>query len=354
MVFDSPLIEKLREKYKKIPPDYLPRILMIDQFKGATGEKEEIENLVQSVPERIHKRWIRELISDNHSQHMGAWFEIMLFGWLKSFADVEVEPNYDDNSPDFSIEINQQKYFLEARAIVNDDQYIKYKAFRHEICSLLEKIERGFLVNIEDVTFSAPLNHNEFLKNVVKWLDTEPDKNLNYNDKLGNQIFLSARKSYLQNCIIIDTSVKTQWVDNKPLINPLRKKASQHKKVRNSGYPYIIAVYLEPWQLTHRTVVRTWFGNNKVMIDKNTLDVVDTRLDKSGIHYFGKKIQHTTVSGTLVFESDYDRQLKKNNLMAWYIQNPYAKVPIKNNLFPTNSRFLVKENNSNSFSMGWD
>ncbi len=88
------------------------------------------------------------------------------------------------------------------------------------------------------------------------------------------------------------------------------------------------------------------------MIDSEG-EIVNSYIDKSGIHYLGNDIRHTTVSGTLVFKSMESDKEKRHYLQAWYIQNPYTKVKINSVVFPVAS-FVVKEKSSKGYRMSWE
>lgn len=113
----------------------------------------------------------------------------------------------------------------------------------------------------------------------------------------------------------------------------MKTKAGQHPKIRQSSHPYILAVYLEPVLCGAEEVVRAWFGDPSVTVDRETFEVVDTRIDRSGIAYFGTRVLHKTVSATLAFKAGYSQEAKRRFLKSWFVQNPYADIPIDPTLF---------------------
>ena len=101
-------------------------------------------------------------------------------------------------------------------------------------------------------------------------------------------------------------------------------------------------------------VVEAWFGKETYSIDVDKHQVVNSYIDKTGIHYLGSHIHHTSISGTIVFKSVWSKEDKRHYLDAWYIQNPYAKVYIDPKMFPVTSSFVIKERSLKSYKMGWE
>jgi hypothetical protein len=138
------------------------------------------------------------------------------------------------------------------------------------------------------------------------------------------------------------------------LRDPIGKKATQHKQVRNADYCFVIALFLVDSDLTAEEVQEAWFGQTEIIIDANTGEILEQRSNRAGITFHGpSEIRHKTVSGILVFKTALDYYAKRRNLQSWYIQNPYAKSPIEPSTFPAESRFLIVEENQTGFKMGW-
>ena len=129
---------------------------------------------------------------------------------------------------------------------------------------------------------------------------------------------------------------------------PIKKKTQQHKQFRNSGYPYIIALYLDPFPQSAEEVVEAWFGKEQWTVDVNKNQVIEKKSDQSGLHFYGREILHKSVSGTLVFKAKNDDNLKRRILEARYIQNPFAKIQVDPFLFPVQSSYTILQ-----LAMGW-
>ena len=98
--------------------------------------------------------------------------------------------------------------------------------------------------------------------------------------------------------------------------------------------------------------MRSWFGNKVVVVDVDAQQVVDTRIDRSGLMYFRDTIQHRSITGTLLFQYSGAEPLF---MQGWYVQNPYASHPIEPSIWPVDSRYVVLERDEDGFPfrMGW-
>ena len=140
-------------------------------------------------------------------------------------------------------------------------------------------------------------------------------------------------------------------VNAEPIKPRLKSKSRKYKKLVQQGYPYVIALYLEPVALSAEEVVEAWFGGTNYIVDVDTQKVVNKRLDGSGKHYYKNKILHKSITGTLAFRRT--NKLKNRFINGWYVENPYACNPINTVLFPVESRFIVLGEDSYSHKMGW-
>ncbi len=80
MIFDSPKMITLREKYHNTPNYGVPEIVNLDRIDEYTGERSLLESLLLDANESRRKDWLGRLINIEDAQFWGAWFEIMLYG----------------------------------------------------------------------------------------------------------------------------------------------------------------------------------------------------------------------------------------------------------------------------------
>lgn len=353
MVFDSPEMNALRIKYGGELNHRVPDIVFLDRYDGYKNEREAIEKLVSSVSTSKQNDWLGRFINPDHQQHVGAWFEIMLFGWLKEHFQVQVEPEIAGCYPDFLVAVNDNIVVIEAIAYLATPQEITDRIMRLEFTYLLETIERPYAVNLKIKRFGSRIEKDIFVSQVHNWLDHSKDKPLHYQDAVGNILELTVAYETKLNKIGVMVTGNFEWI-NTDLVKPsLRRKAKQHRGLKDSNYPYVIAILLESGLYSADEVVDAWLGKPQVVFDRVSDRIIHEQTDQSGITYYGKKVQNTRVSGILVFSASDDQLEQTRFLKTWYIENPYARNKVEPNFFPVNGSFIVVSNKANMFEMQW-
>jgi hypothetical protein len=353
MIFDSPSMAKLREKYRQSPDYRVPMAVLRDRSEMLGEERIYLEHLISLAPEARRNDWIGRLTSEEDEQHYGAWFEIMLFGWLTLAGLTEAEPNIAENHPDFRFISSGTPIYIEARAILIPAEERSKRRGVTELLAILHTIEKPFMLTILTCKIRGELDQAALCAKVSNWLDNDPDKVLIYEDSKGNMIGIQAKKAKGLGQLDILGPSDAKYANPDSLKRALSEKAQQHKQLRRAGHAYIVAVWLENWLYTPNEVVQAWLGKLVVDVDINTKQVVGQRVDRSGLHFGGPDIRHTSVSGTLVFRSPYNASILRHELQAWYIQNPFALTPIAADAFPVQASLVVASQDSHGYSMSW-
>ncbi len=353
MIFDSREIQQFLIQYADEPDYKVPHVVFLARSDKLSEERKVIESLVASVPVRARKDWVRRLISTKEEQHLGAWFEIMLYEWLQNIGQVTVQPSIEGNFPDFSVLVGNQEVIVEASAIMMGPGKRNHHKRENEIFEVLKEIQKPFVVSIETFSGNAPLDRDRFRNDVIEWLDSYPEKEFAFSDVAGNRIILAAQAhAGLEHICIVGIFRRREL--GAPKLRPaLHNKARQHRTIRKAGFPYVLAVLLEDIQLTAEDVVMAWFGRPQIVFDRYTGAIVEQRLDMSGIHFFKSEIVHESVSGTLVFHRIWNKQAHRREFESMYVQNPYANVSVDPDLFAVRARYLVMEQTADGYRMGW-
>lgn len=352
MIFDSPQMIALREKYGTVANYEVPEIVFLDRYEGYSSERELLEELLGSVNEQKQKDWLGRLVNEDPSQHIGAWFEIMLFGWLREHFAVQVEPEILGNHPDFSLEIHDNPLAIEARALLISPEERERRSRFNRILSTLGSIERPYSVILKVNQLGEGIDINRFSAEVSHWLENNADQEFEYKDDSENVIRLSAKQAPNMKKLGV-FSIEWLRIAGDVLRAPLKKKAEQHKALREAGYPYVIAVFLEPSHLSAEEVSEAWIGKTIIVYDVDADQVVEEKFDEAGIRFFGKEIVHRSVTGVLVFKVDHDEARRTRYLQSWYVQNPHAHVTVAPEIFPVDSRFVVVGQDDEMFEMKW-
>ncbi len=354
MLFDSEEIKRLCLTSADESDCTVPGIVRLARSPRLTGERDEIERVFETLPDMVAKEWRSRLLSTDYGQHKGAWFQIMLCAWLDGIGKVVAEPDFLGDRPDFLLEIGKNKIALEARAILVPEETRTTESWVCEVQWLLNRIEEpSVVVQIKKTQLVSRIDASNFVEHVMKWLMSDLGGELHYQDERGNIIHLSILWPRRHGGVATVGPSATSWIDSGKLRRPLGEKAQQHRTIRHSRHPYVIAIYLEDKMYSAEEIVEAWFGRETVIVDTQTGTVVDQRIDMSGIHYFGGEVRHRTVSGTLVFRDLFIEPENRRKLQGWYVQNPYAKVPIDSRVFPVDARFVVTGQDGSRYQMGW-
>lgn len=189
----------------------------------------------------------------------------------------------------------------------------------------------------------------------VDYVDPEPDILGNKPDftlKVKDNIVIIEAKTVPMNNEERERRKLPQYdygpIDPEPLKRALHRKAGQHKKIRDAGYRYVIALYPEDFDLFPPVVADALFGNLIFGDDYNTLST-----NRRGELFRGNDYELTSLSGILVFKAEWDYHKKRRILKSSYIQNPFARIRIEPDIFPVDSRFIIIEEDVSHISMGW-
>jgi hypothetical protein len=355
MIFDDDRMRALRRKYADKPDYQVPKIVGLDRIDEFAGERAYLETLIRQFPDPKRTDLLGKLLQDNEGQHIGAWFELMLFGWLKENQKgwVLAEPNIEGDAPDFALITGSTRIAIEARAYLVAEDQRAHRKREYAVLDALGSIQRPYAVMVEELDARDGFDLVRLKTAVEEWLDSPLSPLFAFQDASGSKLILSMLKETSSTHVLTAGPIRNGDVNPDRLKPPLKEKASQHKGLRKAGLPYIIALYLEPWDLSAEEVVSAWFGREQVVVDTKTLEIVEVRTDRKGIHYYPGEIRHRSVSATLVFKRHWDAQLPEQYLRSWFLQNPYANVVVSREIFNVVSAYIVTAQDEDRFSMGW-
>ena len=192
MLFDTKQMIKLRQKYEDVSGLFVPEVIKLDRFEFLIEERKYLEKLAQSVPQNIQQKWVGDFTTADNGQYTGAWFEMMLYGWLQQIGQVRPEPQVEGNLPDFSLKTDKQEIFIEARAFVISDEEREKDARQAELFTFLKQVERKFIIKVEKYTIGGRLDGDDLVAAVTNWLDSNSENDFTYHDQQNNELTLSA------------------------------------------------------------------------------------------------------------------------------------------------------------------
>lgn len=348
MIFDTHKMQRLRDKYKDTPDFDAPEIVVLDRSQHLLGERDYLEEIIRSVPEYTQKKWGNNLLSNDIENHVGAWFEMMLFGWMQDIGQFKVQPEIEDGSPDIILDVGDEHIFVEATAILTERADREKNRWIAGVLTTLKSIALPFGLSIEQLSLKSRVDTSLLNLKVTEWLLSNPEQKLVFEDRHQNIIVFTATKVPEFDHVVASGPAYGVFVNPEILKKPIKRKTQQHKQLRKSGYPYVIALFLEPFLQSAEEVVEAWLGKEQWTVDISENQVVEKTSDRSGLHFFGKEILHKSISGTLVTKAKNDNNLMRRVLEVRYIQNPFAKIWIDPFLFPVHSSYTTLK-----FSMGW-
>jgi len=347
MIFDTPKMQAMRDKYCEIPNFQVPGIVALDREEELVKERAYLESLIASVKPAKQKEWLGRLLDESWSQYIGAWFEMMLYGWLQKVGEVEIEPEVEGDLPDFMLKLADQTIVVEAKVKTKPE----LEQFKDDFINTVREIKLPFAIYTQVMEFNTKLDIGFLIAKVSNWLENNPEEKFRYQDDSGNIIILIA--NYEPELPRIAFNTFSNFISPDFIKPSLSKKAKQHKRMRNAGCPYVIAILLYTSQVSPKSLAHAWFGKPEVVIDKHKKEILGVRHDMNGLHFHGEKIMHTSVSGTLVFNAFRDEDAKSRILVGWYIQNPFAKTPINPELFPVRESYVIIEQTPEEVKMAW-
>lgn len=156
MIFDAPEVLRLVQTYGSKPDFMVPEIVFLARTERFTPDRAHLEQIISGVPTTKQKDWLGRLLSVEHDQFRGAWFEMMLYDWLKALGPVEVEPLIAGNYPDYSVQISGQQIIVEARAVLETPEERERDWLEEAVLWALAQVERPYHVEILALRSTGP------------------------------------------------------------------------------------------------------------------------------------------------------------------------------------------------------
>lgn len=356
MIFESRKMIELRQEYANDPDNLVPFIVTIDRNDRFENERITLEEAFALVPDSEKKILLGKLINQSRGAHLGAWFQLMLLDWLRSasIGSIEAEPAIFGTRPDFAIvDGTGKEVVVEARAIVDRSWDDPNQAITDEVTRLLRAVERPYVLGLDIESYGDQFDAKGFADFVLDFLDEGTTEIELYEDGKGTAIAIDAFYHPSTTHLLLAMTLPATIESGEPLRRPLEEKAWQHKALADHSVPYVIAIYLESSAFSPEEVQEAWLGRETAIVDRQTGEVLGLTVERTGLHFGHHNIRFGNVSGTLVFQSYFDSDLRRRFLTAHYIENPFALFPIDPHLFPCERRYIVVGKGNKSFQMKW-
>ena len=351
MIFDSEEMKSLRSAYKEKENYEVPQIILLDRAAEFSDERTLLEEIISEVNTRVQKEWLKGILNTDDGNHLGMWFEMMLYKWLKTIGTVTIKPGIQGNVPDFGIIINGINIYLEAKVERYKKNENDLRNYEGMIFNSLRKLEIPIGIVFEQIDFSPELDLNDLNNKISNWLNENPRKKFIYHNKSNDEI-IKAHSVFNTTGIM---SIKWFHVDSERFVEGLINKSEQHKNIHQLGFPYVVAIYIESPLHSADDVVDAWLGNRLCRYDRDFAIYLGDFFNKIGASFENGNPIHQYVSGLLVFKNSFSPDFHGRNLKAWYIENTQCddKYSIPPEIFPTFNSFIKVGERDGNILMKW-
>lgn len=352
MIFDSSRMQEIRDQFKAKREFEWPLILKVSEFEELEEERKILENLIGSVELSIQKNWQDRLITQNDSTYLGAWFEIMLYGWMCNFSVPKVQPEIENCLPDFVINLDGQEIVIEAVVRRYTEEEIQKNYFEAAVWWAVHQVDVPYAVSYDASDIIAMPETDNLIKELDEWLRSNYENSLEYRDCSGNKISFNSFSRKLS--AVSSNNFKSN--NTRPLKSTLWIKSNKHVQLRKKGLPYIIAIYLESHTQKPRDVIEAWLGDEKFVYEKDFSKFLGGIYDGTGISFNkGGELRHQDVSGILIFKQKYFEQPMNTLIKGWYFDNPFCDpgIHVDGSLFPIEDCYVVKRKYDDRVTMDW-
>lgn len=351
LVFDSDRMQAIREKYKSTPEYLWPQILMTDKYDELNEEKELLENLLDEIDTDNQRNLANRLINADDSSFLGAWFEIMLYGWLSDSPNLAIQPIIEGENPDFVFDWQGKKIVIEAaiKRIVNEE--LEEDKIKNAVWWAIHQVKVTPYIKIDFLNVVEIPDVEKIRNGVSDWIHSASQNEFRYEEKNGNKFKFTAEFQSLPATSMSDVRSITGDSIKPTLIS----KSNQHPKIQERRYPYLIAIYLESHPLNAEHVIEAWLGKEHWIYEKEFTKFIRAEYDRNGILFKDGMVFHESVSGFLVFKRSGLNKPKRSLLKGWFIENPFCnpEIHVDGSPFPVEDSYIVAKRYEDRVTMNW-
>lgn len=347
--------QSLVPRYQHIHRCNWPRWLWL--YRERPQQFEYLAALFAQFPASLQSDLQSRFFDSDEAQHLGAWFEILLSGWLSRVGRVSFPARKENQStPDMEVILDDATHItFEAFVILPPPEVRRFERKFCRLWAVLRQIQRPYIMTIKNVKFEAAINWSAFKAHVERAIDSHASSHFHLRLNEGG-VSLIAEARYDQDRENLSLIFgRTMDIRPDPIMRRIREKVKQHRQIRGQA-PFVIAVLIAREDVTDEEMVRAVLGNSSVVIDTRTLQAIEHTIDYSGVFFHrqgGKvQIQNTSISGLLGFELSHLKD-EAPYLQGVYVQNPFAKHFIEPDIWPVYRRYVVLAESEENFQMGW-
>jgi hypothetical protein len=379
-VFDQEWVKEQRLKYgyqSRYAQPYVAR-LAIDPY--LSRERSTIDKCFKTLPDCVKPDMLERLRSYNSRQHFGAYYELVMREFFRHLDySVDFHPQIEGSEPDLFVTGNglEKPLVVEIATVFDDPDWEKEERKLDLIINALNSIKHYFFVSVsvESIPIPITVNYNRLKQYVVQWLDSFDVEKTNkisrveyQHNNLELSLALIPKKPGVRtkSPIVGGHSLPARFVDQKQLRRALQKKVNKYRFVKERRLPYIVALSLSNVFADEEDVINELFGKWQVTIIRNSEGKpIETKWERGsgGLltpkPHLHRRIQNRRLSAVITTKTQWADSdtinVKKPTRVHHFsvIHNPYAYVPVSEDLFRGYPQFTKTSQNSKSMTYSW-
>lgn len=393
-VFDRGWRKTLQEKYKGKSIYISPYIVRLTLDSHLSRKRRKIEKWFQDTPESVKSDILARLRSENSQQHFGAYYELVVREFFKKLGySVDMHPTFGNDEPDLLVSGKNldKPIVIEVATVFDDPEWEKEDQKLNRMLDQLDRIQHYYLlgITVESTPIPEHIDYDSLRNFVIGWFDsynpdsTESIETTQYDKdglKLSLNLYPKKPKFRKKKAPIRGThGLPARFISNKQLRNALRNKARKYNFVKEQGYPYIVAASLYNTFSDNDNVIDQIFGRHALTISRDAEGHVVNKQwgrDSSGICKYN---QNTRLSGVITIKSEgatYYPDILEGFIKSYFsnvlrrvllkifgkpttvhhfslIRNPYASVPLNDDLMKGYPQFKKTDENFTSATYSW-
>jgi len=376
-VFEESWVNTLAQRYHSASKFTTPFIAKLTLDPVLEGERNNIEEWFQTLPEDV-KPDIRGRLRDKSShQHFSAYYELVLYQFFKSLGySVDIHPKLKEGEPDLLVTGKnlEKPIIIEIATVFDDPNWEREEQRLDLILEQLDKIEHFFFVMVSVHSEHIPerVNYKKLNQFVRGWLDsfdpktTHTTQEIEYKtDGLMLKLTLLPKKTLKKDSIIHSHMLPPRFIGGKQIRSVLKKKINKYKSIRELKMPFIIALRLVDAPVDEENIIQELFVKPKFTIKRNVngkVIGVEEGRDFSGLLTpkpgLGGKVQNTRLSAILnvvskwVEREDTNEPARRVHYFR-LIHNLWASNPLSYEVFKGYPQFVKISENQTGISFDW-
>ena len=275
-------------KYEGLHRCDWPRWLLL--FREDQKQFEYLSTVFAQFPKAYQKDLLSRFFNPRENQHLSAWFEMMLLGWLSNIGQISfLKQEEGQSTPDMILTLSDgTQIFFEASVLLPPPEVQRFIRKYCHLWEILYQIQRPYVLNIKKIQFSEPVNWPAFKSYFERALDAQssPRFLLKLN-AAGVSLIAEAEYKPDQDRLLV-INVRVRDVSPAPIKRKIREKVKQHRQIRSQS-PFVIALYIAREDLMDVQIISAAFGHPSIVINTQTSQAVEYTIDYSGIFSIKRK-----------------------------------------------------------------